>query len=255
MKLKSCVFFLLSPILLLGQNSPKKEVNVQTQSWIALIASFKIDDRWGIATDAHMRRNDFASTNSFVIVRAGASYEMAPSLSGTIGYAHLWLSPSNPDWSTIANENRIYQQLLYSSKIGIITLTQRIRNEQRWQEVIVNDQISGDLRFTNRVRYLLGCIIPISQHKSFPMLVVSDEVLLQFGKDVVYNTFDQNRIFIGIKQSISENWSYDFGYMQVFQQKASGYQYDQNHTLRLFFYYNRGSKSHMITHHHASGDE
>jgi len=25
--------------------------------------------------------------------------------------------------------------------------------------------------------------------------------------------------------------------MQVFQQKASGYQYDLNHTLRLFFYW------------------
>ncbi len=255
MKSKYAVFFLLLPVLILGQNSPKKEVNVQTQSWIALIASFKIDDRWGIATDVHMRRNDFAATNSFVIVRAGASYEMAPSLSGTIGYAHLWLSPSNPDWSTIANENRIYQQLLYSSKIGNITLTQRIRNEQRWQEVIANDQKTDALRFTNRVRYLLGCTIPISSKKSVPSIVISDEILFQFGKDVVYNTFDQNRIFVGIRQALSPSWSYDFGYMQVFQQKASGYQYDQNHTLRLFFYYNRGAKSHMITHHHASGDE
>jgi hypothetical protein len=40
-----------------------------------------------------------------------------------------------------------------------------------------------------------------------------------------------------VKVGISRAWSFDLGYMQVFQQKASGYQYDLNHTLRLFFYW------------------
>ncbi|HAT80442.1 MAG TPA: hypothetical protein DCS17_03280, partial [Flavobacterium sp.] len=53
-----------------------------------------------------------------------------------------------------------------------------------------------------------------------------------------YNTFDQNRFFVGIKQSINSNLSFDFGYMNVYQQKSNGYQYDMNHTLRLFFYMN-----------------
>ena len=52
-------------------------------------------------------------------------------------------------------------------------------------------------------------------------MVLSDEILIQFGKEVVYNTFDQNRIFIGIKQTISSKLSFDFGYMNVYQQKFS----------------------------------
>jgi len=70
-----------------------------------------------------------------------------------------------------------------------------------------------------------------------PVLVLSDELLIQFGKELVYNTFDQNRFFIGIRQNLSKQFSYDFGYMNVYQQRITGYQYDMNHTIRLFFYY------------------
>ena len=50
------------------------------------------------------------------------------------------------------------------------------------------------------------------------------------------NTFDQNRLFAGIKQRLAPAWSFDLGYMLVYQQKSTGYQYDLNHTLRWFFY-------------------
>jgi len=87
-------------------------------------------------------------------------------------------------------------------------------------------------------------------------LVVSDEILIQFGKEVVYNTFDQNRLFVGIRQNINPKLSYDFGYMNVYQQKSNGYQYDMNHTLRLFFYLNTVVKhSTPKAAEHHSGDE
>ena len=75
-----------------------------------------------------------------------------------------------------------------------------------------------------------------------PQLVVNDELLVQFGKDIVYNTFDQNRLFIGIKQKISKSLAYDFGYMDVYQQRTNGYSYIQSNTLRLFLYYNHQPK-------------
>jgi hypothetical protein len=87
-----------------------------------------------------------------------------------------------------------------------------------------------------------------------PSLVLADEVLLNFGREVVYNTMDQNRIFVGIKQNLNPQLSFDFGYMNVYQQRSSGYQYDMNHTIRLFFYYNGGwngdrKRVHMPEHH------
>jgi hypothetical protein len=101
---------------------------------------------------------------------------------------------------------------------------------------------------------LISFNIPVFNKKTAPQLVLSDELLIHFGKEVVYNTFDQNRLFIGIRQSINPKLSYDFGYMNVYQEKYSGYQYDMNHTLRLFFYLNTNVKSNKPAAHLSSVD-
>lgn len=122
-------------------------------------------------------------------------------------------------------------------------MLQRLRLEQRWQQKIVNDQYAG-IKFTNRIRYLIGFSIPISKVPHYPSIVILDELCMQLGKEVVNNTIDQNRIYIGAKQQICKQLSLDMGFMLVCQQKASGTIYDSNNTFRLFFYYspNTGSK-------------
>jgi len=232
------IFFLLIPILSSSQVQTEKVINQQTQTWVSLNSVTKFSKHWGAVVDAHIRTDDFFSNNNFYFIRGGVRYFINPSINITAGYAHLWLAPSKETWTTYSDENRIYQQVQWSSKMGNVKMLQRIRNEQRWQEKIIDNEETGENRFSNRVRYLLSFDIPIFKKKTAPSLVLSDELLIQFGKEMVYNTFDQNRFFIGIKQSINPKWSYDFGYMNVYQQKISGYQYDMNHTLRLFFYLN-----------------
>ncbi|MBK9223552.1 MAG: DUF2490 domain-containing protein [Flavobacterium sp.] len=249
------VFFILFPLIFFGQVHAEKEVNNQTQTWFSLNTNLKFNEHWLLLADFHVRRNDFLNQDSFYFVRSGVAYVPNSKVLLVLGYAHMWLAPTKHDWNTFSDENRVYQQAQLSSKIGTISVLQRVRNEQRWQEKIVNDEPIGENRFTDRVRYLLSFNIPIFKRSSMPSLVVSDEILIHFGKEVVYNTFDQNRFFIGIKQNVSPKLSFDFGYMNVYQQKYSGYQYDSNQTLRLFFYYNNSFKN--LTHfsHHTSGDE
>ena len=89
-------------------------------------------------------------------------------------------------------------------------------------------------------------------HRNISLHKISME---HFGEEVVYNTFDQNRFFIGIKKNINPKWSYDFGYMNVYQQKYSGYQYDMNHTIRLFFYLSTSIRKKAPSEIENSGDE
>jgi hypothetical protein len=109
--------------------------------------------------------------------------------------------------------------------------------EERWQQKIAGGVLTNRYRYTTRFRYQLALTIPISKNKLVPSIAFADELLLQTGKDIVYNTFDQNRLFGGIKQQITPSLSFDFGYMLVYQQKLSGYQYTRNHTIRWFFYW------------------
>ena len=252
-KLKILVF--LFPLIAFGQVSTEKVINQQTQSWISLNTVNKFSEHWGVIADAHIRSNDIFHDNNFYFLRGGITYIPNPAVSITGGYAHMWLAPTKEGWNTYSDENRIYQQAQMTTKLGKVSVLQRIRNEQRWQEKIVNDLSSGKNRFTNRIRYLVSFNIPVFKKKTAPLLVLSDEILIHFGQEVVYNTFDQNRMFIGIRQAINPKLSFDFGYMNVYQQKYSGYQYDMNHTLRLFFYLSTSTKFHKSDVHHTSGDE
>lgn len=70
-----------------------------------------------------------------------------------------------------------------------------------------------------------------------PFVVVMNEVFLNFGKKVLYNTFDQNRFFIGAGYQFSQHLNAQLGYMNIFQQEASGTNYFSTHTIRLFIFH------------------
>jgi hypothetical protein len=227
--------FAAFPAPALAQTS--KSVNVQTQFWGSINSTTRITDRYGAIADFHVRRNDVLADPSFYFVRFGANCWLTEQVTAALGYAHMWKAPAWDDWSTWTDEDRIYEQLQFVSKAGRVGMLQRLRNEQRWIEQVSNDTLTGSRASTDRVRYLLSFTIPVSDNSGLPSLVLSDEIHLQFGSSVVYNTFEQNRIFVGIKKTLAPDWSFDLGYMRVYQQKASGYEYDLNHTIRWFFYY------------------
>jgi hypothetical protein len=214
-----------------------KKVNHQPQAWFSLNTTAKVVGKWGFVADLHERRTDFISKTSFHFARIGVNYWLRNDLTVTAGYAHLWLAPTTKGFRTFANENRVYQQVQLTGKIEKIQMLQRLRNEQRWQQKLESDQQTGQNKFTDRIRYLLSFTIPVCKNKHYPALVLSDELCVQMGKEVVNNTFDQNRLFVGIKQPISNRLSFDFGYLLIHQQKTTGYQYDKSDILRCFFYY------------------
>lgn len=216
---------------------PARQVKHNFHTWTSLNSTMRFSNRWGMMADVHIRRNNGVKDPSFYFARIGANYWLNEKITIAGGYAHLWLAPTTPGWKTFADEHRLYQQFQYAGTVEKIGMLHRLRNEQRWAEKISNDRPTGNQRFTNRIRYLLSFNIPLNQHTKKLSLVLADEVLMHMGKEVVYNSLDQNRIFIGIRQNLGHAWSYDAGYMNVYQQKYSGYQYDMNHTFRLFFYY------------------
>jgi hypothetical protein len=241
----------------LSRAQSEKEVDHNAQVWVSLNTTTRLSDSWGVVADVHVRRDDFLEEPSFYFGRFAAHRWLTEKLTATAGYAHMWLPPAQEGWQAWSNENRLYEQLQYASKAGRVSVLQRVRSEQRWKQVVEDDVATGESTFSNRVRYLLSLTLPVAGGARPLALVLSDEILLQFGSSVVLNTFDQNRLFAGVKLGLSRAWSFDLGYMQVFQQKASGYQYDLNHTLRWFFYWtpDRRPSARGPVHEPASGGE
>lgn len=215
-----------------------REVQNQNHFWWSLNTNARISKKWSVLADFHIRRTDFLAKNNFFFVRVGAGYTVTDQFSLATGYGHMWLANRSGATELFSNENRLYQQGSYTNNItGKISINNRLRIEERWQQKVVNARPINGYRFTVRFRYQLSVTIPISRNKKIPSLALGDEVMLQTGKDIIYNTFDQNRLFVGIKQQLTPSLSFDFGYMQVWQQKLSGYQYSRNHTIRWYFYW------------------
>lgn len=238
-------FFYADPLLAQAQ---QKQVNQQVQTWFSINSTMHLTEHWGVIADVHVRRNNFLSDPSFYFVRVGANYWFQDKFTVSAGYGRMWIAPNNLDWKYYARENRLHQQALLSTKLDRTGIVLRIRNEQRWVQLVANDQPTGKNRFVNRVRYLMSFSFPLSKKSEKWALVAADEVLLNFGSQVVYNTFDQNRLFIGLRNKINKNWSYDIGYMNVYQQRIAGYVYDMNHTFRWFFYFNPDLRKNKAPH-------
>jgi hypothetical protein len=68
--------------------------------------------------------------------------------------------------------------------------------------------------------------------------VVNDEVHINFGKQIVYNYFDQNRFFLGFAFQTNKTDNLQIGYMNLFQQQASGNHYKMINAARVTYFHN-----------------
>jgi hypothetical protein len=235
--------FLLSLIILLpagslAQDTVQKVNYNNVHFWTSINSTLRLANHWGIMGDVHVRREEFIKYPNFYFLRIGGVYFFNDEFSFALGGAWLWLATNTSAGTKFALEQRIFQQALWRTIIGRTTFLQRIRVEQRWHQVLNTETGQVDrVRFSNRFRFLFSAAIRAFNNRKAPRPVISNEVLFHVGKEILYNTFDQNRTFIGMNQRIGKNWTMDYGYMLVYQQRYSGYEYDLNHTIRVFFYY------------------
>lgn len=222
----------------ISQQETESQTFEQTQFWTSINSTARISKHWGMIADIHVRRNNFISDPNFYFLRLGGAYWLNDQISFAGGAAALWRVTETDLGREFALERRIYQQALWRAVIGKITFLQRVRIEQRWQEVLnTNSGLKDRDRFSTRFRFLISASVQAFNDPGLPRPVLSNEILFHAGKEIVYNTFDQNRLFLGFNQRISKNLMIDYGYMMVYQQRYTGNQYDLNHTFRLFLYY------------------
>ncbi|MCH8554071.1 MAG: DUF2490 domain-containing protein [Schleiferiaceae bacterium] len=235
-------------------NLPEREVNHDMHTWISVNSFTRISDKWGMMVDVHHRRREGIRAASFDFMRLGATYWFTDELRLTAGGALLRLAPPFTEKSR-TNEWRFHHELTYAHKIGKVGVFERLRFDHRWREQFNPIGQFVGYQFSTRIRFLYALNIPIFKGPTAykkPTLSISDELLVQYGPGVVYNFFEQNRFFLGIRQRMSSNLSFDTGYMYVFQQTAFGSQLNAFHTFRLFFYYtpdlrkNKGSKDQSL---------
>ena len=119
---------------------------------------------------------------------------------------------------------------------------QWVRLEERFRRKVQNDStLAPGYNFNFRLRYNIFLAFALSKNAFAPntfSFVVNDEVHINFGKEIVYNYFDQNRFFLGFAYYLNPSVNIQLGYMNVFQQLAAGNSYKSINAIRLFVYHN-----------------
>ncbi len=232
------LFFLVT--LSCFSQTVEKHVHSREQLWFGYFNQTRLSNKFGVWLDVHYRQTgNFVERPFQFIFRPAVTYFIKDNLRFNVGYALVEHFPAK-GLETTRPEHRAWQQIWWNQKYSGLTTLQWLRLEERFNRKIANDVLLDDYNFNYRLRYNMSFFIPLKGKEivaNTPFVAVMNEVFLNFGGKIVYNTFDQNRFFAGFGYQFSKHLNGQLGYMNIYQQEATGNNYMVTHAIRLFFFH------------------
>jgi len=241
LKVAFIAFFLVQSFIIQAQTRTHTH---NTNAWLMYFGNHKFSNHIGLHAEAQWRRSDIFSENQQLILRTGLDYYFKSNLRFTVGYAFIETYPYGEFAVQHAfPEHRIWQQLLVPQDLGKVKLSHRYRLEQR----MIGNASTGKFengRYENRARYMAKATINLTTGSRPVFAAFYDEVFINFGKEVGYNIFDQNRLYGAIGCSVSPSFKIELGYLyqliQLRSLEASSLKnrIENNHTLQIALFSN-----------------
>lgn len=181
-----------------------------SQVWSSITATGTLKpagDKWRYWLEGVGRFGNDVSTLSQGIVRPALGYALNEHASVWLGYAHIFTD--TPFVKTSFDEDRSWQQFLWTQPLGAGTFTTRARLEQRFSDT------GSDT--ASRYRHFFKLTWPI-KGLSNVSAVTYDEVFVNLD-DVDWGPqagLDQNRAFVGMGYAFSKTVKTELGYLNQF---------------------------------------
>ncbi len=229
------LFFISAP----GIYAQKTHIH-QTQLWYAYFNNLKFSDNYRLVSDVQERQfiEPVGAQGTF-LVRSIFYRNLGNNWEAGLGCAIFFNSPQKIPSSThtAVPEIRPTFDIINKQKAGNLNINHRYRMEARYIHEVDDGKLVNGYNFSNfRFRYQISLDYPLvknAEKKTVLSAKVYDEVHVNFGKKIVSNTFDQNRIYGGITYNISNAFSVDLGYLNWFQETSDGKSYYNRNVFRL----------------------
>jgi hypothetical protein len=229
------------PSVLFAQRAHVHQANI----WLAYTAQVKLSPQWGLHLETQWRRSHWGIGPQQALFRGGLLYQKLPNVQWAVGYIVLRNDPYGafPAKGPFP-EQRIWQQMQLKTTVNKCDTWLRLRSEQRWayQPILSgNTYVPGKAVYSNRMRIMNKWNYTLrQQEQARHVFYISafDELILSFGKNVLYNLLDQNRIGMALGYKLSAHTQVELGYQLQSIIKSDGLHVENNHTLGLAFFTN-----------------
>lgn len=190
--------------------------------WYNYFGNFKLNNKWGVASEYQWRRNNFVTDPQQGLLRVGVNYQLQPNVQLRMGYAWIETAPYGEipinGFGKDFSEHRAFQMLTINDNISRVEISHRFMLEQRWvgRYSAANLMKEDEFPLLNRLRYMCRVLVPLKGKTvvdKTPYLVLYDEIMIGFGKNVNENIFDQNRLGLMIGYRFNKNLRLESGYL------------------------------------------
>jgi hypothetical protein len=219
------------------QNTKAQKNNTTTNLiWYDIVLHFPISVNWNAYGEFGQRRINLIEDLNQQIFRVGIIRNISSDLKITFGLA-TFQNDMNPSFSFKNRpEYRVFQFIEIAKQLGKVQTEFRLRIEQRWNQNTNGTELLDEFTFSHRIGYRFKgrfTIPAFLKSNNRYYLEIGNETMVQFGKKVDVNTFDQIRLFSGLGVKWSQIVSSQFTFMYLFQQKSNGVNFAEQYIFRL----------------------
>lgn len=198
--------------------------------WFGYYNNTQLKGKWNVNTDIQHRTKDGFEIQSQTLIRSAAVYKINKLLNVSFGGAHFRYYIKN---DLTRGEWRPWQEFGANSEYGKVRIGNRLRAEQRFNQIAIGENVTNDYRFNWRFRYKIEVEIPlIKKVERTHSVSLCNEFFINAGKAIV-NPFDQNRSFVSFNYQVSKSVKFLFQYMYIVQYIQARNNYDKISVIRF----------------------
>lgn len=199
-------------------SAQENDVETQNLLWTRYNLKFQVNEKWSTYFDVEERVYMFPFRQHHFLPSIGVNYKLNENFSFTAALLYFELTlPQDPsaNFSYTSRELWPLVAINYKHKIDSkFTFLSRIKSEIRYKQ-----RESNAFTFRSvRLRMRLGLTYNITPKFKAKVL---EEILINFRNDEITTVFDQNRLSAGFSYKINDQFQFEAGYMNWFQQSSN----------------------------------
>jgi hypothetical protein len=206
------------------------------ESWWDYLNQNRYSEHWGSWIDLQSKlKENYVNAINANEYTLGASYFQNKNFKYTGAVTYVDNFPATGKNYHLA-EYRPWQMIQLNTSTSKAKWLQWLRLEERFKQTAANNMATDNYDFNYRLRYYILAQFPLTAHhyaKGSFSLVTSEELYLNFGKNIVYNTFDQNRFFLGFYYYMNKDNILQLGYTNLYQKYNAPNKYLKGDVLRI----------------------